>query len=491
MSALLNVFNIGSAGVNVDKNPLQLEDGELPKAQNAIISTDAGTDGSLQKRPGFVKVNASAAAGSIVGALGVPIGIGTAGNDGGLTPAPAVDPTTRLFLVTRRITATTAGWNTSTDLFTTSVTTGGPDGYDTSGTPRVPDYLWPGVLYDGSDSLEKARALWSGRPGVMFQNRFYYAGNDYTYTTTNPTIRMYDGSVDYFLGRVPSRTGTITQAVIDMIVGGDDLIYFTTFDSGTAAGNTMKTRVFSLDPQTGAIVQVGSQFPISPETTRVPFTLVWHVGRLWTRTFGAGISSNSHRVYYIRPGIDTDWTSEIATEAAPAYCPTMYSFQGQLFMGTVADAGTAALMRVRSTQAVYSTSHTVALTQSGAPTMSSFGFANGFGCMAQFGSNLYAAYWNQEGIETNNTGNKYARIYKFDGTTWSVVHAPAANDDSCIPYTQAFVTGGKLFFLSAPARTNVNLLNRILYTSDGSAFTAVTSTLLNDASGGVMGAIAS
>jgi hypothetical protein len=36
VSGKLNCYNLGSLGVNVDKNPVQLEDGELTKAQNAI-----------------------------------------------------------------------------------------------------------------------------------------------------------------------------------------------------------------------------------------------------------------------------------------------------------------------------------------------------------------------------------------------------------------------------------------------------------------------
>ena len=489
MPGKLNVYGIGSLGVNVDKNPLQLEDGELTKAQNAITDDD-GSAGGLRKRPGLTKLNSVAAAGAIKGAIGVPIDVGTAMNDGGLTPSPALAPDTRAYFAGRRITGTTAGWNTSTDTFATSPTTGGPDGYDANATPRVPDYLWTGFAESGT-TLNKERAFRSGKPGVMFDNRFYYAGNDYTWNSTAPSIRMWDGTADYLIGRVPSRAGTVCEAVIDMIVGGDDKIYFSTHDDGLLASNTLQARVFQLDPDSGAILQMGGLFPLAPETSRVPYALAWGLGRLWTRTHGAGLASVSHLVYYIRPEIDSAWTSEslaaISTTAFGANACHFYN--GRLFMATPGDISVPAEIQVRSTQAVYSVSKQVA-TGDASPSTVSHGYANHFGAMTTFGGNLYASYFNQRGAENDNTGDKYARIYKYDGSSWTVVFNPAANDDSCIPYSGAVVIGGRIFFVSAPQRTSSNTLNRILYSSDGSSWTAVTSTLLNNDSIGILGAIA-
>lgn len=484
MPGKLNVFGLGSLGVNVDKNPLNLEDGELVKAQNTIHDP-SGSMGGIRKRKGLTKVNSVAAAGAVKGAIGVPISIGTAGND-----IPAVAPNSRLFIQARRITTTTAGWNTSTDAWTTSPTTGGPSGYDASATPRVPDYLWPGMAESG-DTQGHTRAAYSGRPGCMYNNRFYYAGNDYTYQVSNPTIRMFDGVQDFLLGRVPSRGTTIAEAVIDMIVGGDGLIYFTTFDSGVSSANTMKTRVFQLDPESGAITQVGSAFPISPEATRVASPICWHQGRIWTRTIGAGIAAVSQKVYYLRPGIDTDWTLE-ATEAFESGV-VLASFQGQMFQGTRVDAANAARIRVRSPLGVYSTSLTVALNEGGSVPVipSSFGYGNHFGSAAVFNGNLYASWYDGQATSTTTVGDRYMRIYKYTGSAWSVVFSPAANDADNVPYNQAIVLGGKLFFVSAPARDSTNTLNRMIYTSNGSSFTSVTTAILDDVSGGFLGLIAS
>lgn len=485
MGGKLNVFGLGSLGVNVDKNPINLEDGELVKGQNAIHDS-SGSMGSVRKRKGLTKVNAIAAAGAVKGAIGVPISIGTAGND-----IPAVAPSSRLFIQARRITATTSGWNTSTDAWATSPTTGGPSGYDASATPRVPDYLWPAMVDNAGDTQGHTRAAYSGRPSCMYNNRFYYAGNDYTYQSTSPTIRMFDGTVDYLLNRVPSRSGTVAEAVIDMILGGDNMIYFTTQDTGVHSANTAKTRVFQLDPESGAITQMASPFPLSPETVRVPFALCWHQGRLWTRTVGGGISAVSQRVYYFRPGIDSDWTLD-ATEAFESGM-VLASFQGQLFQGTRVDAANAARIRVRSTLGVYSTSLTVALNEGGSVPVipSAFGYGNHFGSAAVFNGNLYVSWYDGQVTAGTTAGDRYMRIYKYTGSAWSVVYSPAANDNDNIPYNQAIVLGGKLFFVSAPARESTNTLNRMIYTSNGSAFTSVTTSILDDVSGGILGLIAS
>lgn len=485
MPGKLDCYNLGALGVNVEKNPVELEDGELIKSQNAIHDSN-GSMGSLRKRAGLTKLNSVAAAGAIAGMIGVPIGIGTAGNDGALTPSPAVEPTTRAYIAARRTGTTTSGWNTSTDGWTTSPTTGGPDGYLATATPRVPDYMWTGFNVTG-DTIGKVRGFLSGRPGCVYNNRFYYAGNDYTYSTGSPTIRMWDGVQDFLIAKLP----VTTFGVIDMILGGNSKIYLTSSDSGAYASNTMKSSIWELDPEGGQLTKIGSQFPITPETVRVPFTLCWHTNRLWTRTHGAGITAINQLVYYYRPGVDTDWVLD-ATEAAIHNTSCMASYQGRLFMGGYQDVGSNIPIRVRSALGVYSDSLTPALNEGGSiATMASFGWMSGFTAMAQFGGNLYAAYYNQEGLAGTDLGNKFARIYKYDGTTWSAVFGPVANNADCLPYSTMTVIGGRLYFVSAPARTDSATINRMLYTTNGSSFTSVTTSILDDASGALLASIAS
>lgn len=72
MSEMLRVYNLGKLGVNVDKSPIHLQDGELTKAQNAIREP-LGVEGGLKNRPGLRTFNANPANGTVLGGIGVPL----------------------------------------------------------------------------------------------------------------------------------------------------------------------------------------------------------------------------------------------------------------------------------------------------------------------------------------------------------------------------------------------------------------------------------
>lgn len=69
---VLLIFGLGTKGVNTDLSPLHLDDQHLRQAQNAI-SNPLGTEIALTNRPGLVKFNSGAAAGSVLGGIGVPL----------------------------------------------------------------------------------------------------------------------------------------------------------------------------------------------------------------------------------------------------------------------------------------------------------------------------------------------------------------------------------------------------------------------------------
>lgn len=69
---IINVFDMGTSGVNVDKNPLELDDSELTKSQNGITETRAGRS-TLVKRPGLILINTDDAEGAVLGGIGVPL----------------------------------------------------------------------------------------------------------------------------------------------------------------------------------------------------------------------------------------------------------------------------------------------------------------------------------------------------------------------------------------------------------------------------------
>jgi hypothetical protein len=139
----LNVFNLGSQGVNVDKSPLHLEDGELVSAQNASRDQH-GYDGALRKRNGLTKHNTVAANGSILGFANAILGPG---------PGSGTDDATVYYL------SNAAGsWFKSTNSFSTSAT------------------------------ITTLAAVDAGVGSVMLNGRLYYA--------SGTGIRVFDGVQD-------------------------------------------------------------------------------------------------------------------------------------------------------------------------------------------------------------------------------------------------------------------------------------------------------
>jgi len=70
----LTVTHMGLAGVNVDKNPLELDSNELTQAQNAISDIPVAGRASLRKRPGLIAFNdAAITAGAVLGGSDLPL----------------------------------------------------------------------------------------------------------------------------------------------------------------------------------------------------------------------------------------------------------------------------------------------------------------------------------------------------------------------------------------------------------------------------------
>jgi hypothetical protein len=69
--ATLDLRTLGLKGVNVDKDPLELEDDELRQAQNTIHEP-LGRNAGITKRPGLTPFNTAVLTGAIRGGIGVP-----------------------------------------------------------------------------------------------------------------------------------------------------------------------------------------------------------------------------------------------------------------------------------------------------------------------------------------------------------------------------------------------------------------------------------
>ena len=80
MPGRIKIKTLGLKGVNVDKNPFELEPDELRQAQNAV-SERLGSNASLKNRPGLDEFTTDSGMGPVLGGIGVlePNGAPTGG----------------------------------------------------------------------------------------------------------------------------------------------------------------------------------------------------------------------------------------------------------------------------------------------------------------------------------------------------------------------------------------------------------------------------
>lgn len=253
--------------------------------------------------------------------------------------------------------------------------------------------------------------------GVTYNNHLIYAGDDYTVGTDNPPIRIFDGLSDRLLVTAPGVANTPAKAIMSMILVGTTC-YFTTLDSGSSASD-FAGRVFALDILSANVVQVGGGF----SGGEVPYTLVYHMGRLWLGTNKGNGTAGT--VYFFRPGIDTTWSTDhtLSTDSAGGAC-SMASYKGTLYVGCDAASGSGAKILARTGVGTWSTSHTAATTAQN----------NGHLSMLVFENNLYTGYW-------NNTSTSLVK--QFDGTTWTSVYTGAGV--TIRPYIGMFISDDVLY----------------------------------------------
>lgn len=455
MGGQINVF--GWKGVNVTKDPDQLDDNELTKAQNCQPCPIA--DGSIEMRGGMAKLNASPAAGSIIGFTGVP-----------LVNKKSAAAVRRLAITASYI----VDWSiSSNDLTAVTNTSGSLTPFGLMGTDDIRDDVKITTDYS---TAATGRIVFQGNPWCVYQGRTFVAGDNYTYGVTAPTIKLYDptqlapnaadiAQYDVFktVATIPYNIDVsathIARAILSMITAGNGLIYLTVYDTGTPAGTNIKGRVFSLDPITFDLKQIGPTFP----TIYQPYCLAWHQGRLWCGT-NTNVSTDVGRVYWIRPGIDATWTLDHTTTAGQGNIISLRSYKGNLYAGTMADAGTAALVKKRIYDGTWSTSLTGPNTH----------IYNHYGSLVEFGGNLYAAYY-----DVNAVGpSQFARISKFDNAAWST-QVSYTDAQGSIPFHSTLLFNDKLFFWSnraiGDASGNYTILSGSigLRTTDGTTFTTL------------------
>ncbi len=313
------------------------------------------------------------------------------------------------------------GWWLSTEGFTGSVTI--IESTDRPYAPRdwtkLADWASGGSTYLGGFPAASA----------VFNNHIIYPANGYVRGTNQPPMRIFDGITDRELVTIPiTASAAIPKAILSMLRNGD-IIYVSTYDSGTTAAD-FAGRVFSYDVLANTLTPLGSGF----SSGEIPYAMCWHMGRLWLGTNKG--NGTTGKIYFIRPGIDTDWTLDYTlSSSTTGGCTSLASYGGQLYVGTDNAAASFAKVLVRSTLGVYTTS----LTATGGTARVNNGFPylivrkNALGV-----DQLIASYWNPDTTSV-------AKIYKFDGTTWTTPYTGSSG--SLRPYILMFPAVDNLYIL--------------------------------------------
>lgn len=284
----------------------------------------------------------------------------------------------------------------------------------------------------------------------LYRNHLLYPATGYTVGTQYPPIRVFDGSFDHELCRLPPTTSnTVPQAVLSMLTA-NGTIYLTTFDSGTSSA-TWAGRVLQLDLDSATLTPIGDGF----SGGEMPYALAWHQGRLWVGT-NNGIGTVG-KVYWFRPGIDTAWTLDHATSAESAGgVDALISYGGKLYVGTDNAAASRGKVLVRDSAGAYTISDT--------GTGGTAHVNNGYLAFAVLGANLYASYW-------NNDATAISLIKKFDGTTWTTAYTGAST--TLRPFMVLTLAQQVLFAVGGGKL----LAGALVSTPDGTTWTNLTAQL--------------
>ncbi len=440
----------GWQGVNTTKNPIQLDDNELSKAQNAFRDT-AGEHGALRKRPGLTKINSVALSGEILGFINVP-----------LNPI-----TIRRFLIGADQTATAPAytWFTSVNEFgaISTVTTPGA-------TPKkaLSEACFFGVI--GTTMLNKA---------TQSERLFIYPG-DHTAGAVWP-IRAWDGTVDRKLFDIPPYTlGVVTQPtlynptaasppsdyvsqVCQLLLVGSKLYIVIADYVKPAVGRW--GRVLEYNFETRGLRQIGQGAGTLTGDIGdggVLFrSLAYFQGYLYA---GVGSTTTGYNctdagIWKIQPDTESTWVRELTLESGTVgEIPTCFAeYRGQLYAGLQDYDSAAQRLLVRATDGTWSQS-------------TSFGTAAGSGwlTMKVFGTNLYATSY-------DNAATDATSIHKFDGSSWTAVKTITEAD--CRMYVELVVHDDRIYALGAESTTGTG---RVSHSDDGTTWVDITTGLTAD-----------
>lgn len=420
----LSIYDLGQGGVNVDATAPQVKPNEARQLQNAILDADQAV-GGLRKRGGLQRFNAAAINGgaTIHGGIGVPL--------------PSPGDITRTYYASLGTAVAAERWATSTN-GTTWTVAAAPERAVVTSKRDV-----SGTANEGFSCV---------RIPYKFKNKLWYPTNEYTVGTNNPSIRTYDGTDEFSITEVPESPVDGDQAnFITSQILHDGEIYLACHDPGGVAPNH-RGRVFTLDATTGALTQIGNEFSSAANVGGFPMALASFMGQLFCVVNGIA-GASTRRVYRIRPGVDTTWTTDLSE--AGGYGVSMAVFKGDLYIGCRGTAGSNVRILRRTPAGAYTT------VESKAVVLDTAFYTNLF----VFSGTLYAHYFN------STTENLFRKT--TDGTTWSDdFDLLSLGANSWKPGGFLLEQGGGAVLVTAMRGGDTDTGNRILRNT-GSGFSSV------------------
>lgn len=374
MSPKIDNYTLGMGGVNLVKNPLELEVNELTQSQNAELIPDQarGGEGSLSKRGGLAALG-SALSGSVSGIISLPL------------------QTT----FTRVLYASLGTADSDTWLKTTN---------GTAWTSLTSPVAASSIAYETVGTAAFAAAYRASG----YRNYIIYPGNAYTADFAVPTnntslpLIVFDGTNTNTLLSIPiGADGNFPFKISDMLVANGTL-YIATHDSPNSGSPNQPGRVMAVNLDSGTVTQVANKFGAGTNEVSggTPVTLEWYQGRIWAGLDGGNGTASVGKVVWAYPGVDQTWTSDVTN--LQGYPHSLCQYRGELYCGLRGNATFDAAVFKR-------TSSTGAWTSSDTTVTSGIDF---YASLIVYLDELYAVVYSDGGTDITH-------IKKFDGTTWT------------------------------------------------------------------------
>ena len=320
MPGKINVYDLGSKGVNVVKSAVHLEDGEVTQAQN-FTSDPVSSFGGVRKRDGMSKLTTGALAGAARGIIGLPL--------------PDRSALTRFFYSPYDEHGGASGnfWFRSSDGTTWTALTTAAQPQQLSDLGGFGTAFGPGAL------------TWCAH-----RDKIYYPGHDYS--SGLPSIHVFDGTTDFKLVNIPrnSRDSTDPTGILSIVPYSTTELIVSTYDSNSGTG---RGRVMLLDITNGQITVLGPETDLNGGIVLRPIV---YQNKIWIGTHNRSGGASS-TVRWIRPG-DVTWTTDFTSGATKGYIYGFAIFKELLYAGFGSDVGGNGQIQARSAAGTWSVVHT-------------------------------------------------------------------------------------------------------------------------------------